>query len=309
LPTFLEDYRLEADFEQKFNSNTGFPKLTKTYKSYRKLRGELIGKFKTDPMSFINIPRYCREVLPTVFPNTIFMSPTDLDTEHPRTRKVLSYSYTPQKKEGIFKKILNRVKWNSEPKTRSCVWAFVPKREAWSEISGSSEKIWFDEVDCWNTIATQFSPLIKLSENGRRHDFAYGPLMFFGESIFAGMGVNIEFEASYYQPDNLVMMAEELYEICGVETIPCDFCNKNITKPEGRIISPWLFRLNEKLAYITIKSSPLDQESMVWKLFKDWSINVACDRCHEALKFQECLTPDPMMDTRINRNFWNQMPL
>lgn len=249
----LEDY----DQEEKYCSRISQldyvrPCIVKALNGYHNTRGKLIKLLKSNPEWFLDVNAFSTNLLPALNPILVNAVPCGVYGEPPiGTHLVYGYRHPDyQGEDGLW--------W----------WAVGHHSHGGVELADTEE---------WLDIASYYAPLAKIMMNGRRHKTMLGPEILSIQKRLEAAGISIKLDPLYVFPEREETI-ENLYYLQMRNTLTCDWCGKSVHKPSGRLISPWVFRLNSHNANLAIEAFGGGIHGEL-KFLKDWSFWVFCDDC------------------------------
>lgn len=262
--TVLEEIEVDLNFQREkleFLKNIGTdPSIIAINEDHLELREILFSMLKTTPDLLLSPDKYAETTLPRISPIPILNFP-----------------------QGVADSKLKGFQW------QGLISAIVPDTtESGSKYSWSATpdpwqtegKIGFKNIDAWKELFTLFTPLAKAMLKGRNHRTSTVPEFLFMENTLRDRcSINPVYEPEFEYPQNLTLPASYFYDLKGTVSAICDVCKKALNKPDGHILSPWVFHQNDRLK----KLSQLDgwSEDKEKELSNDWSAWLVCDSCRE----------------------------
>lgn len=278
--SITEEIRIDLQQSQAYLtqlSERGIPVfLRNVYAQYHMLRTALVEILESNPEALLDIPNYSRTILPLVRPIPIRMFPGGLDVEQlPKMglRPLVEYETPQDVLDQIF----------TVPLRHQWCWFAIPDEWKGKGLS-------FPNLDDWTNIAQIFAPLAKLFLNGRNHRAAFGPELFLAEKLIKEIS-NLDvkfFDPIFKSPTDRLMSAKYYYTIKGGDITGCDLCDQKLQKPNGHILSPWIFHASEHgTEYLAKVYGGGGFGSM--QANQDWSLWLVCDSCLDSLKAHNLL--------------------
>ena len=223
-----------------------------------KLRKDLYKILKKSPQHILDPDEYVKQTLHKVRPIPVLTFPSGVKSE------VL----TKSKWKGLSSAIVNdgglitQYHWTATPKN----WNF-------------KDKIGFEKPEAWENLFKFLTPLAKAMLKGRNHRTCTGPDFIIMEQTLKNEGIKVIYEPEFEFPQNLRLPADVYYKMRVIDSNEalCDFCGKLLYKPDGYILSPWLFRKGENGKKILSLSNNNHNEI-------DWSPWLCCNSCCQLLE-------------------------
>lgn len=231
------------------------------------LRSDFIHNFIKNPLSYVDPSLFAEQVLFKIRPLSIRAVPGGIFGKPPTGwERVSGYKHP-----GV------------ENPLSTWWWAIAPmdwpKNDQHHKFFFKQRKIYsLKQRKAWLSIVADFAPMAKLLMNGFRHRTMLGPEL---TSVFARMyneGIKITVDPTFSAPqDDLDINV--WFTQTQRESATCDICSCSIPRPQGHILSPWLFRNNPDYADVAIKQfgGGLQGHLLFWK---DWSPWVICNVCY-----------------------------
>lgn len=228
------------------------------------LRKGLLEALIERPELLLHPDKYSNEILPRVFPLPVLTFPN-------------AANGTKLEKMGL--RGLQGLQMNEEELgAKIGYWAALPKLE---DLSG---RICFQNAEDWGKAKMFLVPFAKALLKGRNHRTEVGPEFHSMEAGLTSMGIKYQYEPEFEYPLDLVFPAEPFYELKSVNSGVCDICHTKLIKPQGHLISPWIFRRNLNAQDFVIDLMGNNDQAKV-KFDLDWSPWLFCNTCLN--KFQE----------------------
>jgi hypothetical protein len=251
-----EDYRREESFVSEVKKSEGFPIASKVCEDYHRLRGSLIELLEKDPQAVISPEGFGTDTLDRIDPFIVQACPDGRYEGIPAgCDNVLSYQDPDDHSELS--------KW---------FWAISPNPDR-----GTENRYRLSERGPWLTVMSSLAPLAKLMINGRAHRTMLGPEIIGAQKQFEAMGVRLRVDPLFAVPpeDNDI---SAYWYLTQKNSAVCDNCRQEILKPNGVLLSPWLFRRNSRIADRTARALGTGKRGLL-KFWKDWSHWLVCAEC------------------------------
>jgi hypothetical protein len=236
------------------------------FADYHRLRALLIEMLEQSPSSVLDPVFFARNTLPRLQPYVIACRPDGVLGKVPSTLELIHgfYDGAQQNDNGWW-------------------WAASP-----THLPASDENI--IRLECrneWLSLTSHLAPIAKLMMNGRAHRTMIGPELLSAEMRLRHTGFQIGLDPALAFPrEDPTAQMESYYILRESDTAVCDCCRKTIRKPEGRFLSPWLFRHNTAIGNLAITAlTPEDgnEDAGRRRFWRDWSPWVCCDECFSAM--------------------------
>jgi hypothetical protein len=254
---------LEEDFEQEARYCSRVAEfeyvpdcVMKALHSYHDLRGRLLALLVTNPKWFLDGNEFSYRLLPALNPIVVNAIPAGAYGAPPKDMQLV-YGY-------------KHPDYNAEDGT----WWWAAAQHAHGGIELGNTHEWLD-------IVSFYAPLAKIMMNGRRHKTMLGPEILSVQKRLEARGISIKIDPLYLFPEQQATI-DNVYYLQMRDTLTCDWCHTPTRKPSGRLISPWLFRLNSHNAAMAVKGLGGGIAGEL-RFLKDWSYWVFCDDCASRL--------------------------
>jgi len=267
LEEIREDYAREALFLEQLNESEFTPSQAKScFADYHRLRGRLIQTLSDTPQLIFDPASFASDLLPQLQPIPILFNAGGRDGNVPEGFDLVHGYYD-----------------NDQDHSTGWWWANSPK--TWPVKTEPSVAL--SEREDWLTIARDLAPMAKMMLNGRAHRTMIGPELLSFEERLSAIGIELRVDAQFAYPreDPIDQMAT-YYILSGKSSLICDFCRREIKKPEGRFLQPWFFRHSDILGQVAIAAlTPPGASEDVGqrKFWKDWTAWACCNSCFESL--------------------------
>lgn len=225
--------------------------------NYLDIRKKLCRILQDEPHKILHPDYYCRETLGRIIPIPVLTFSQGIQDDNMSSSWERLHGVTFQY-DGY------------QPVEMS--WTAVPRN--WD----SSNLISFPITLNWKGMVTALTPLAKAMLKGRNHRTMIGPEFLTMESEFNQIDVKINYESDFEYPSKLVFPAKPYYDIRSKTSAICDTCGTNLKKPNGYVLSPWVFRQNEQVSSIHLAALGGGMEAEI-KQFTDWSPWLLCQNC------------------------------
>jgi hypothetical protein len=275
--TIIEEIEVDISFYEKklvtrAVRNRLDPSIVNILNNHLELRKTLLNLLKTNPALLLHPDIYCKNTLSKVFPIPVLTFPGSIPDE------LLENS--------IWKGLNGAIAQNDDGKRTNYYWNAIPK------VWNPENRFAFKYVDDFENTIGYITPLAKAILKGRNHRSAIGPEFIIMEEELKLAGLETIYEPEFKFPQNLSLPGQVLYELRNTDKLICDTCLKNINKPEGFIISPWVFRRNERIKELAIQMFGGNNDAAK-KFTLDWSTWFICNSCHGMLINMD-LIPKPI---------------
>ena len=257
-----EDYKREGEWFETLTS--GPVPISDTVKNvlrdFHTLRGRLIDILKKTPVEIIDPSQYSKNLLFRILPIPVVCSAFgSLGDPPPGWERVFGYQDVDDP----------NLKW---------WWASVPK--TWPVCDEPALSL--QDKKSWANVVSYFSPFAKLMLNGYRHRTMLGPELLSIERQLHTLGIDLRIDPLFGVPKELDDISPYYY-LTAKSTAICDLCKAAIKKPEGHLLSPWVFRYSLKNGTFAINAygGGAGGQRAFWK---DWSPWVICSGCMSRLK-------------------------
>lgn len=261
------DFQFEEAFVQEVIANEVVSETVKTCLSeFHSLRGKLLKLMIEEPTLILDPALFASGLLPSLRPLTIWCRADGIKGRPSEGFRLIHGYY-------------------DNPQDLGAGWWWASLREY--EIAQDSLAVGFDRAYEWGGLTSHFSPTAKLMMNGRAHRTMIGPEIFSAEQRLraAGLTINLDSARAFPREDPVLQM-HAYYLLHASQTAVCDLCRKQIKKPEGRLLPPWLFRHNIDMGELaTAALSPTREatDASRRRFWQDWSPWVSCDSCFQTM--------------------------
>jgi len=257
------DYAKEAEWIEKIHkSDSVHPTICSALDDLHALRGRLIALLNSDPGAIIDPFQFTRDLLFRLSPIPIVASRSGQLGKPPEGwARVLGF------KDPEFQGPQGQWWWAAGPEK----WSFA------------EESFALKDKNAWLTIVSDSAPLAKLWVNGRTHRTMLSPELLSVEMRLQHEGVKIAFDPIFRFPAEINEI-KSFFELTGKNEAICDFCRNPVKKPEGYLVSPWVFRYKEENADLCIKGFGGGQLGQL-RFRKDWSPWLFCEACRKQFGF------------------------
>lgn len=258
--TVLEEFEFDLKEEEKMVNQIQeisylYNEVKITYKEYHENRKKVLKIFKENPLSIIDPKLFVNEYLDKMTPIPVVAYPHGITNDMPDWKSVFGYH------EG-------EDNW---------IWGVMPKKWIEDEKSFSMFKI-----SDWSFIVSYLAPIAKLILNGRSHKTMLGPELLVAQKVLEKNNWKIKFDPLFEFPEEKNLMPFFHY-LTNNNDSKCDICNSDISYPNGRTISPWVFRYSIMNGTFGIKILG-DEEIGRSNFIKDWSMWIVCESCHDNVR-------------------------
>lgn len=266
LSEMKHDFEREAEFLDGLQRSDAVSDEAKIcFADYHHFRGVMIEALERFPSSVLDPVFFARNTLPRLQPYVIWCRADGIPGKVPKEFDMIHGFYDDPKKQ-----------------VNGWWWAASPRHWPTHEPG----VVALEHRNDWLGLASNTAPVVKLMMNGRAHRTMIGPELLSAEQRLRSEGFEVQFDpALAYPREDASGQMEAYYILRACETAVCDTCKKTISKPEGRLLPPWLFRHNTLVADFTVEAltSGGDEEAGRRRFWRDWSPWVCCDSCFAAL--------------------------